>query len=326
MSNTVSRPPGHPVSLNEFEADVCAGLSKTGQKELYSKYFYDDLGTALFEAITLLPEYGLTRADLRLLDKHAAELPERCGNLSTVAELGSGSGEKARRILPDLVKAQPITYCPIDLSVAALSRCQRDLDDIPQLKIVPIEDSYIEGLASASKLRKPETSMLVLFLGSSIGNFEPPVAERFLRTVRENLKPGDVFLLGTDLVKNLDQMLAAYNDAIGLTAAFNLNLLARINRTLGANLDLKQFEHEARYNTSEQRIEMHLRSRSNQTVAIKSKCTVTLKKGETIWTESSYKFRPEQIRSMAERAGFSCEIQWNDEEWAFAQSVLRATS
>ncbi|HYR44076.1 MAG TPA: L-histidine N(alpha)-methyltransferase, partial [Terriglobia bacterium] len=269
-------------------------------------------------------EYGLSRADLRLLDRHADELPERCGRLSTIAELGSGSGEKARRILPELVKAQPVTYCPIDLSVAALSRCQRDLDDIPHLKIMPIEDSYIEGLASASRLRKPETSMLVLFLGSSIGNFDPPVAERFLKAVRENLEPGDIFLLGTDLVKNRDQMLAAYNDSLGLTAAFNLNLLARINRTLGANFDLKQFEHEARYNPSEQRIEMHLRSRSDQTVAINSSLTVMLKKGETIWTESSYKFRPEQIRSMSERAGFTCEIQWIDDEWPFAQSLLRA--
>jgi L-histidine N-alpha-methyltransferase len=320
----VSRPPGHPVSVSEFEADVRVGLSKAGQKELYSKYFYDDLGTALFDAITLLPEYGLARADLRLLDKHADEWPERCGKVSTVVELGSGSGEKARRILPHLVKAHPITYCPIDLSAAALSRCQRDLDDIPDLKIVPIEDSYIAGLASASKMRKPGTSMLVLFLGSSIGNFDPPVAEEFLKTVRENVKPGDVFLLGTDLVKNLDQMLAAYNDPLGLTAAFNLNLLARINRALDANFDLKQFEHEARYNASEQRIEMHLRSKSDQTVAINRNFRVTLKKGETIWTESSYKFRPGQIRSMSERAGFACDVQWVDEEWPFAQSLLRA--
>ncbi|HSU88882.1 MAG TPA: L-histidine N(alpha)-methyltransferase, partial [Terriglobia bacterium] len=197
----MSRPPGHPVSIAEFEADVRAGLTQAGQKELYSKYLYDDLGTALFEAITLLPEYGLTRADLRLLDRHASLLPEHCVSLSTVVELGSGSGEKARRILPHLMKCGPITYCPIDLSSAALSRCQRDLDDIDQLQVIPFEDSYIDGLASASMLRKPGTSMLVLFLGSSLGNFDPPVAESFLRAVRELLEPGDVFLLGTDLVK-----------------------------------------------------------------------------------------------------------------------------
>ena len=301
-----------------------AGLSKAGQKELYSKYFYDDLGSALFDAITLLPEYGLTRADLRLLERHARELPERCRNLSLVVELGSGSGEKARLILPHLVKGHSITYCPIDLSAAALSRCQRDLDDIPDLTMVPIEDSYIEGLASASKMRKGETSMLALFLGSSIGNFEPAVAEVFLKTVRQALKPGDAFLIGTDLVKNIDQMLAAYNDPLGLTAAFNLNLLARINRTLNGTFDLQQFEHDARYNASEQRIEMHLRSKSDQTISINGNFTVSLRKGETIWTESSYKFRTEQIRSMSERAGFVCEVQWVDEEWPFAQTLLTA--
>ena len=322
----MSRPPGHPVSLTEFEADVRAGLSKADQKELYSKYLYDDLGTALFEAITLLPEYGLTRADLRLLDGYARELSNWCVNLSTVVELGSGSGEKARRILPHLVKTGPLTYCPVDLSGAALNRCVRDVDDITGLKIIPIEDSYISGLASASKLRKAETSMLVLFLGSSIGNFDPPVAEQFLIAVREKLKSGDVLLLGTDLVKDLDQILAAYNDPLGLTAAFNLNLLLRINRALGANFDVRQFEHEARYNLADQRIEMHLRSKSDQVISIGSGFTVTLKKDETIWTESSYKFRPEQIRSMSERSGFSCEAQWIDEEWPFAQSLLRITS
>src|SRR6185295_5582024 len=201
------RPFGHPILPTEFEADVYAGLSKSGQKELYSKYFYDDLGTALFEAITLLPEYGLTRADLRLLRRSAHDLPRRIGGPSVVAELGSGSGEKAREILPFLAE-QPITYCPIDLSAAALSRCQRDVDDILNLRVLPIEDTYIRGLASASRLRKVGTPLFVLFLGSSIGNFEPDVAEDFLKSVRTNLRPGDVLLLSTDLVKPQRQMLA----------------------------------------------------------------------------------------------------------------------
>jgi len=320
----LSRPPGHPVSSEEFQADVRAGLTKTGQKELYSKYFYDDLGTALFEAITLLPEYGLTRADLRLLSKHAGELAERVRHLSVVAELGSGSGEKAYRILPHFARGAGLTYCPIDLSGAALLRCQRDLDDIPDLTIVPIQDSYIDGLASATKLRRAGTSILVLFLGSSIGNFEPPVAEGFLETVRHNLRPGDVLLLSTDLVKDLDRMLAAYNDALGVTAAFNLNLLRRINRELGAAFDLGRFRHEARYNEIAQRIEMHLRSTADQAASINSQLRVELQSGETIWTESSYKFRTDQVRVMSDRAGFDCEVQWVDREWPFAQSVLRA--
>jgi dimethylhistidine N-methyltransferase len=239
-------------------------------------------------------------------------------------ELGSGSGDKAREILPYFSVERRITYCPIDLSAAALSRCQRDLDDIRNLEVLPIEDSYIRGLTSASKLRKPGTSLLVLFLGSSIGNFEPHVAQSFLSALRENLKPSDVFLLSTDLVKPVERMLAAYDDSLGLTAAFNLNLLARINRVLGSSFDLSNFQHEARYNQPEQRIEMHLRSTTKQTVYVNKDFSVQLEEGETIWTESSYKFFPEQVQSLAQRAGFKCELQWIDGEWPFAQSLLRA--
>jgi L-histidine N-alpha-methyltransferase len=313
----------NPATVTKFEADVRAGLSKARQKELYAEYFYDDLGTALFEAITRLPEYGLTRADLRLLSKYAGELVRRSGNLSVIVELGSGSGEKVRTVLTELAKGRTIKYCPVDVSRAALERCQRQLDDIPGLRVVPIEDSYMEGLLSASKLRIPGTSLLVLFLGSSIGNFQPSAAEQFLTSVRQKLQPGDVFVLSTDLVKPIRQMLPAYNDALGVTAAFNLNLLARINRELGADFELTQFEHQAIYDEKEQRIEMHLRSLANQTVSMQRNFRITFQEGETIWTESSYKFRSEQVRSMSERAGFSCEAQWIDQEWPFAQSLLR---
>jgi dimethylhistidine N-methyltransferase len=317
------QPPGHPISRHEFEADVFAGLSKPGQKELYSKYLYDDLGTALFDAITLLPEYGLTRADLRLLRSGAGDLAVRAGNASMIVELGSGSGEKVREILPHFVQKHFVTYCPIDLSLAALNRCQRDLDDLSNLAITPIEDSYLNGLATASKMRQAGSAILVLFLGSSIGNFEPQVAGTFLRQVRENLGAGDTFLISTDLVKPTALMLPAYDDAIGLTAAFNLNLLARINRELGADFILDNFRHEARYNEIDQRIEMHLRSSVDQIVNIRN-FSVSLKRDETIWTESSYKFLPEQVLAISERAGFRCEVQWLDSAWPFAQTLLSA--
>ncbi len=313
------------VSVSDFEIDVRAGLTKKGQKELSAKYFYDDLGSALFDAITLLPEYGLTRADLRLLDAHAADLAALADNASIVAELGSGSGEKARRILPELIGTQELVYCPIDLSAAALVRCRRDLDDIPNLKISPLQQSFIDGLASASKLRKRGTSMLVLFLGSSIGNFDPSAAVDFLAAVRRQLNRGDVLLLSCDLVKGNDVMLSAYDDAEGVTAAFNLNVLGRINRELGGNFDLNRFRHEVRYDDSAQRIEMHLRSTADQIVCI-GDLRITLKKNETIWTESSYKFTVEQVASMAAQAGFKCEFQWIDQEWPFTQCVLRANS
>jgi len=311
------------LPASEFEIDVQAGLTRRGQKELPSKYFYDDLGSALFEAITLLPEYGLTRADLRLLDAHAADLAALGGNTSIVAELGSGSGEKARRVLPDLIGTQELVYCPIDLSSAALVRCRRDLDDIPNLKITPLQESFVDGLASASKLRERGTSMLVLFLGSSIGNFDAAAAVDFLASVRRRLNRGDALVLSCDLVKAHDLMLAAYDDAEGVTAAFNLNVLARINRELGGNFDLSRFRHEVRYDDSSQRIEMHLRSTADQIVCI-GDLRITFKKNETIWTESSYKFTVEQVAAMAAHAGFECEFQWVDEEWPFVQSVLRA--
>jgi L-histidine N-alpha-methyltransferase len=237
--------------------------------------------------------------------------------------LGSGSGEKAHQILPHLARERALTYCPIDLSAAALTRSKRDLDDIPNIKIVPIEDSYINGLVSASRLRESGAPLLVLFLGSSIGNFEPQVVVSFLKSVRENLRAGDTFLLSTDLVKPISRMLAAYDDKLGLTGAFNLNLLARINRELSADFDLTQFQHEARYDASEQRIEMHLRSKTKQRVCINGNFTVDIAEGETIWTESSYKFLPEQIRSLSEQTGFTCECQWIDSEWPFAQTLLR---
>jgi L-histidine Nalpha-methyltransferase len=312
------------VSESEFEIDVRDGLKRTGQKELPAKYFYDDLGSALFEAITLLPEYGLTRADLRLLDAHRADLAALAGDLSIVAELGSGSGEKARRILPDLIGKRELVYCPIDLSSAALERCRRDLDDIPNLKINPLPQSFVDGLASASKLRKRGTSMLVLFLGSSIGNFDPSSAVDLLAVVRRRLNRGDLLLLSCDLVKEQDRMLAAYDDAEGVTSAFNLNVLARINRELGGNFDLSRFRHEVRYDESTQRIEMHLRSTADQIVCI-GDLRITFKKNETIWTESSYKFTLEQVAPMTRRAEFACEFQWVDDEWPFAQSVLRAS-
>jgi dimethylhistidine N-methyltransferase len=315
---------GDPFSAVEFAKDVRRGLSKPGQKELYSKYFYDDLGTALFEAITLLPEYGLTRADVRLLKAHGRELSVRAGSVSIVAELGSGSGEKARLILPHLKAPGGLTYCPIDISPAALIRCERDVNDIPRLRIASFQLPYVEGLAAASRLRKSEDPMLVLFLGSSIGNFEPHIAVKFLRDVREILAPSDLVLLSTDLVKAVELMLAAYRDELGLTAAFNLNLLARINRELEADFDLGKFEHEARYSDVEQRIEMHLRSSADQTVSIDRDFKAHLKKGETIWTESSYKFQPEQVKTLARSAGFDCEAQWIDAEWPFAQNLLRA--
>ena len=309
----------------EFADDVRVDLSKTPQRELNSKYLYDDVGTALFEAITVLPEYGLTRADERLLHAHAAEIVSRIPSPAIVAELGSGSGRKTRWILEALARRDYTLYYPIDVSPAALRNCGNELGSIDSVEVTGIEGGYIEGLQEVTKRRTPGETLLVLFLGSTIGNFERGPALCFLRQVRALLMSGDCLLLGTDLVKPGSQLIPAYDDAAGVTAAFNLNLLARINRELDADFDLRHFRHEARYNESERRIEMHLRSEIAQTVSIRAAdFQVRFREGETIWTESSHKFGLAEIEQMAREAGFDCAEQWVDAEWPFAESLLLA--
>ena len=310
---------------SDLAADVRAGLLRPGQKELPSKFLYDEIGSALFEVISVLPEYGLTRADERLLRRHASDVVARLKPQVLVAELGSGSGKKTRWLLEALARRQRTTYCPIEISPTALARCESELGQIECVSIVGFERPYLDGLLAAASTRSKNDLLLVLFLGSTIGNFDRDAAERFLTEVRRILYPGDALLLGTDLEKALPQLLAAYDDPIGVTAAFNLNLLARINRELDANFDLAAFHHEARYNSCFQRVEMHLRSTRNQDVTIPgARCTVSFLKDETIWTESSHKYRAEDIGGMARRNGFRCDSQWLDSEWTFAESLLIA--
>jgi L-histidine Nalpha-methyltransferase len=307
---------------NEFARDVRAGLTRADQKTLSCRYLYDEVGSALFEAITCLPEYGLTRADARLLQRHAPEILSRVAGRILVAELGSGTGAKTRPVLEQLGRRQQVVYYPIDVSCAALERCAREL--APLATLVPLEENYLDGLERVAGLRSPGETLLLLFLGSTIGNFEPDAAIDFLAEVRSRLMAGDALLLGTDLVKPTEQMLIAYDDPAGVTAAFNLNLLGRINRELGGDFDLRRFGHVARYDPEAQCIEMHLNSRSRQTVTIpKSDIVIEFFPDETIWTESSHKFRPEQIAGIARAAGFRLERQWIDCDWPFAESLLR---
>ena len=315
----------HTDALLEFAVAVRDSLRKVGQRELPSMYLYDELGTALFEAITLLPEYGLTRAELQLLCHHARAMVEHLPPPVAVVELGSGSGRKTRWILEALVDREPVAYFPIDVSAATLLKCHQELGNLGSVSMVGLERSYLEGLQEAAARRRPDQTLLVLFLGSSIGNFDPPAAENFLRDIRRQLKPGDALLLGTDLVKSVGDMLLAYDDPTGVTAAFNLNVLARINRELGGDFRLRDFAHDVRYQEMNRRIEMHLRSTRNQTVSIPAAdFTFRLNEGETIWTEACHKFRIEEIPGLARRTGFLCDAQWIDTEWAFAENLLIA--
>lgn len=318
----------HPITADpafEFAADVRAGLTRPGQKELPSKYLYDNVGSALFEAISVLPQYGLTRADERLLQRHSDEIVERLPEPVVVAELGSGSGKKTRWILEALCRHQPTYYCPIEISPTALAMCRRELGDIDSISIVGFEREYLDGLREVAARRQKDAHLLVLFLGSTIGNFDRPADTRFLREVRTILRGGDSLLLGTDLEKPISQLLDAYDDPLGVTAAFNLNLLARINRELDADFVLQQFQHVARFNHQSGSIEMHLRSKRRQTVGIPSaELSVTFLADETIWTESSHKYSPDELTEITEDAGFRQEAQWIDYEWPFAESLLIA--
>ncbi|MGE5570200.1 MAG: L-histidine N(alpha)-methyltransferase [Rhodospirillales bacterium] len=308
-----------------FAEEVRFGLTKAGQKELPSKYLYDDVGSALFEAITYLPEYGLTRAEQRLLQRHSEEIRRAAGCPALVTELGSGDGRKARAILESLNVCGRLTYYPVDVSAAALVRCNRELSGLGALTVVGLEAPFLEGLAHAAAEREPGRAMLVLFLGSTIGNFDRPAAVRFLKSIRGLLAHGDALLLGTDLQKPAEYLLPAYDDPAGVTAAFNLNLLARINRELGGDFNLRQFEHEARFCEAERRIEMHLRSRRLQTVSIReARITVTLRAGETIWTEACHKFSVRELPELAAKTGFHPEEIWVDEEWPFALNLWLA--
>lgn len=312
-------------TLSEFCSDVVMGLSHPGQKELPSKYLYDPVGSALFDTICLLPEYGLSRADMRLLQRHAAEIIERVPGPALVAELGSGSGQKTRYLLEALARYQRVNYYPIDISGTALFRCRQELGQMEMVSLVGFESAYLDGLHKVAARRREGERLLVLFLGSTIGNFDRSAGEQFLRDVRSILQQGDSLLLATDLEKPVTMLKLAYDDPPGVTAAFNKNILARINRELGGEFDLSRFEHEVRYDASERRVEMHLRSKVWQSVAIrKGGFRVALREGETIWTESSHKYDAQEVNEMGRRAGFESAAQWIDGEWPFAQTLFFA--
>lgn len=312
--------------LRGLAQDVRSGLCRQGQKELPSKYFYDALGSRLFDVICELPEYGLTRADERLLRRYSEAIVEQMPGDLIVCELGSGSGKKTRWILEALGRRGPAKYYPIEISPAALALCERELADIPQIAIVGLEREYLEGLGEVAARRQPGQRILVLFLGSTIGNFTHPADRHFLAALRAILAPGDALLLGTDLVKPVAQMIEAYDDSLGVTGAFNLNLLHRLNRELGADFAMRRYRHEARFNPETRSIEMHIVSMTEQRVHIPgAECQVFFHAEESIWTENSHKYTVAEVGQLASDTGFSLSGQWIDTEWAFAETLLVAS-
>jgi L-histidine N-alpha-methyltransferase len=320
----------HPVLADQtrsaFADDVRLGLQRSPQKELPSKYLYDAVGSALFDAITVLPEYGVTRAEERVLIAHSGEIARLLPQTGLVAELGSGSGRKTRRILESLAARRAVTYCPIEISPAALAQCERALGDLERVSVAGYAFDYLEGLKRVvEERRRPDERLVVMFLGSTIGNFRRLAAAHFLRDVRHLMRAGDALILGADLLKPEPVLIEAYDDPAGVTAAFNLNILGRLNRELGADFDLREFEHVARFDPVASAIEMHLRSRRDQSVTIgAADCTVHFRRGETIWTEASHKYTLDDIVQLGDVAGFERVAYWTDAEWAFAETLFVA--
>jgi len=319
-----------PAIVNEasvrlqFAADVRRDFALT-PKQIQSKYLYDALGSCLFEAISRLPWYRITRAEGRLLSRWAAQVVEPLSDPLTLVELGCGSGEKIAMLAEALrSRRRPVSVHLIDISPTALEQSERTLGRFEHISVVGHRATYEEGLRRAAAGRGRGT-MFVLFLGSNIGNFDPPASHEFLSEIRRSLRPRDALLLGADLVKPERELQPAYDDPLGVTAAFNKNLLVRINRELDGNFDLRGFDHRAIWNRAESRVEMHLVSCRAQQVAIpRAGCDVPFEAGEFIWTESSYKYTPEQLLAMGTAAGFRSLEQWIESDARFALTLFLA--
>jgi len=310
----------------EFAADVERDLA-LAPKQLQSKYLYDALGSSLFEAICRLPWYRITRSETDLLARHAASVVAALGDgQGTIVELGCGSGEKIVLLAEALERRGASAHVHlIDISSQALEQSEQRLNRLRHVSVVGHWSTYEEGLRTAVAARHADSTILVLLLGSNIGNFDPPAAAQFLDRIRATLAQGDLLLLGADLVKPERDLLLAYDDPLGVTAAFNKNLLERINHELGGEFDLAAFDHQAVWNGEERRIEMHLVSRANQRVRISATgATVTFKSGERIWTESSYKYSPYGVTALLRSCGFVVSAQWIDERDRFALTLAEA--
>ena len=296
------------------------------QKQLHPKYLYDTLGSQLFEAICALPEYRITRAERALLTAHAAAIAAGLASPVTLVELGGGSGEKLALLIEPLVRTRhDLRVELVDVSLTALDQATRTLARFPDLAVAGHQTTYEDGLRRIAGRRSDDDTMMVAFLGSNIGNLDPSAAGTFLGAVRSTLRVGDRLVLGTDLIKPEAELVLAYDDPLGVTAAFNKNLLVRLNRELGADFELDQFTHRAVWNATASRVEMHLESLCEQTVSIPgADCEVRFGAGESIWTESSYKYETEGITTLGGAAGFARRDQWVDAETRFAVTVFDA--
>lgn len=310
-----------------FAEDVRAGLTAE-QKLLSPKYFYDDLGSQLFEAICHLPEYYLTRAEREILRNNADEIVASVRGPARLVELGSGSAEKTRYLIEALINRQgSLQYLPVDISSASLERSSLELLQIyPRLSIKAYAADYFTALKTLAEGTSCGQRTIALFLGSNIGNFDPDGSRAFLGEVRRVLKPGDALLVGADLKKAAEVLIRAYDDALGVTSAFNLNLLVRMNRELEADFEVANFRHRADYNEELGRVEIRIVSLNQQTVRLRAlDLEVSFREGETIHTENSHKFGLEQLAELARATGFALEKTWLDSARRFSFNLFAAS-
>jgi dimethylhistidine N-methyltransferase len=302
---------------------VLAGL-REAPRRLSSVYFYDDQGSAIFDAITRLPEYYLTRAEREILETHAGEIAALLGEQPcSVVDLGAGSGDKTQVVIEHLrVQGRDVRYAPVDVSAAALWSAEQSMQRrLPGLRVDPVHDDYIDGLARA-RAAQPGRRLLVLWLGSSIGNFEDAQAIEMLRGLAAACAPDDLLLVGFDLLKDPEILVAAYADSQGLTAEFNYNLLRRINRELEADFDVSEFMHHASFSPLESRMESYLISRKCQTVTVAGH-RFELDAWEPIHTEVSCKYSERRIDQLLRAAGLARVAMFTDRERRFADVACR---
>ncbi len=317
---------------SSFADDVRRGLTAS-PKQLFPKYLYDELGSQLFEAICLLPEYYLTRAENEIFARHADEIVNAVaaarGEQVALIELGSGSATKTRLIIESLLKRQPeLLYTPVDISPAALEGSARVLlQSYPALRVTAFAADYDSAMPRLRENVGERATALALFLGSNIGNFDPAEARAFLRNLRGVLRAGDALLLGVDLKKDARTLEAAYDDALGVTAAFNLNLLTRLNREFQADFEPRAFKHIARYNEARGRVELYLESSEAQIVNLRAlELTINFSAGERIHTENSYKYHLDEISRLATETGFARARTWLDSREQFSSNLFLADS
>lgn len=319
MSGAVARDPAE-AQRAALVADALAGLSAP-RKTLPCKWLYDSEGARLFEAITRLPEYYPTRTEMRILEGCGPEIARAVGPGAAVVEFGPGDGVKAVRLLSSL--EAPAAYLPVDIAPEWLeAAASRVAAAFPGLRVRPVVADFTRPFDLAGRAEGSRTH-LGFFPGSTIGNFEPEEAVSFLRRARTTLRAGARMLLGADLVKDRAVLEAAYDDAAGVTAAFNMNLLARLNREAGADFDLAAFRHRALWNPEAERVEMHLVSQRAQAVRLAGR-SFRFAAGETIHSESSHKYRPERLRALAEAAGWRAAEMWTDPDRLFSTWMLEA--